>query len=53
MRARNEERNRRALEMRKSGMMFKDIAKALGLSQGRTWKIINNQARWDGEKNEE
>ena len=50
MRARNEERNQKALEMRRSGMMYKDIAKALGLSPSRTWLIVQNQMRWEQEK---
>ena len=50
MRARNEARNQKALEMRRSGMMYKDIAKALGLSPSRTWLVVQNQMKWEQEK---
>lgn len=50
MRARKEERNQAMLEDRKNGMMVKDIAKKYGLCQGRTTTILQNQARWNEEK---
>ena len=50
MRARNEARNQKALEMRRSGMMYKDIAKELGLCPSRTWLIVQNQMKWEQEK---
>ncbi len=50
MRARKEERNQAMLADRKKGMMVKDIAKKYGLCQSRTTVILQNQARWDEEK---
>lgn len=50
MRARNEERNKKALEMRKQGMQYKEIAKELGLCTSRAWLIVKNQERWESEK---
>lgn len=46
------ERNKRALELRKQGMMFKDIAKELGLCYARAWTVVKNQERWEAEENE-
>ena len=53
MRARKEERNQYVWEQYRKGRTQKEIAKELGLSQGRVCKIYNNQDRWNAEKNSE
>ena len=50
MNPRKEERNQKALEMRRSGMMIKEIAKELGLCPSRTWLIVHNQEKWEKEE---
>ena len=50
MNPRKQDRNQKALEMRKQGMYFKDIAKELGLCPSRTWLIIKNQEKWEKEE---
>ena len=49
---RKEERNKRALELRRQGMMYKDIGKELGLCPARAWTVVKNQERWEAEQNE-
>lgn len=50
MRARKAERNKKALEMRRAGMTYKDIAQELGLkSLGTLYRIIKNEEKRDQE----
>lgn len=49
MRARKEKRNQKALELRRSGMIYKEIGEALGITKDRARKIVINQERWEKE----
>lgn len=53
MNPRKNERNARALEMRRNGMQYKDIARELGICQSRAWLIVHNQERWEEEMKRE
>lgn len=50
MNPRKNERNAKALEMRRNGMPYKDIARELGICPSRAWLIVQNQERWEEEE---
>lgn len=50
MNPRKEERNQKMLEDRRSGMLYREIAKKYGLTKDRARKIVVNQERWNDDK---
>ena len=52
MNPRKEDRNKKALELRRQGLTYKEIGKILGLTKGRVFIIISNQQRWEKEEEE-
>lgn len=50
MRARKEDRNKKALELRLMGLEYKEIAEKLGLCSARAWTIVHEEAKRQGVK---
>ena len=50
MRARKEDRNKKALELRLMGLEYQEIADKLGLCYARTWTIVHEEAKRQGVK---